>query len=109
AAMHEQPAQASAAARDGLPKPRKLPPAYRQVSELAPGSGLGVSLFQPKPPEAREVLTEVPIAVTAEGTYHQMGNFFQHVSEMPRIVSLGEFRMIGIDRGPGTLRAEMTL
>jgi hypothetical protein len=38
-----------------------------------------------------------------------MGNFFQHVSEMPRIVSLGEFRMIGIDRGPGTLRAEMTL
>jgi len=38
-----------------------------------------------------------------------MGTFFQHVSEMPRIVSLGEFRMIGVDRGPGTLRAEMTL
>jgi hypothetical protein len=28
---------------------------------------------------------------------------------MPRIVSLGEFRLIGIDRPTGTLRAEMTL
>jgi len=96
-------------AKERLPQEREIPQVYRQVSELALRSGLGVSLFQPKPPEDREVLTEVPIAVTAEGTYHQMGNFFQHVSEMPRIVSLGEFRMIGIDRGPGTLRAEMTL
>ena len=96
-------------AKERLPQEREIPQVYRQVSELALRSGLGVSLFQPKPPEDREVLTEVPIAVTAEGTYHQMGNFFQHVSEMPRIVSLGEFRMIGVDRGPGTLRAEMTL
>ena len=96
-------------AKERLPQEREIPHVYRQVSELALRSGLGVSLFQPKPPEDREVLTEVPIAVTAEGTYHQMGNFFQHVSEMPRIVSLGEFRMIGVDRGPGTLRAEMTL
>jgi len=96
-------------AKERLPQEREIPQVYRQVSELALRSGLGVSLFQPKPPEDREVLTEVPIAVTAEGTYHQMGTFFQHVSEMPRIVSLGEFRMIGVDRGPGTLRAEMTL
>jgi type IV pilus assembly protein PilO len=97
------------AAKERLPQEREIPQVYRQVSDLALRAGLGVSLFQPKPPEDREVLTEVPIAVTAEGTYHQMGAFFQHVSEMPRIVSLGEFRMIGIDRGPGTLRAEMTL
>jgi len=97
------------AAKERLPQEREIPQVYRQVSDLALRAGLGVSLFQPKPPEDREVLTEVPIAVTAEGTYHQMGAFFQHVSEMPRIVSLGEFRMLGIDRGPGTLRAEMTL
>jgi Tfp pilus assembly protein PilO len=55
------------------------------------------------------VLTEVPIAVTAEGTYHQMGAFLQRMGQMPRIVSLGDFRMLGIDRGPGTVRAELTL
>jgi len=97
------------AAKERLPQEREIPQVYRQVSDLAIQSGLGVALFQPKPPEEREVLTEVPIAVTAEGTYHQMGAFLQRVGEMPRIVSLGEFRMLGIDRAPGTVRAEMTL
>jgi len=97
------------AAKERLPQEREIPQVYRQVSDLASQSGLGVSLFQPKKPEDREVLTEVPIAVTAEGTYHQMGAFLQRVGEMPRIVSLGEFRMLGIDRSPGTVRAELTL
>ena len=96
-------------AKERLPQEREIPQVYRQVNDLALRAGLGVALFQPKPPEDRDVLTEVPIAVTAEGTYHQMGTFFQHVSEMPRIVSLGDFRMLGVDRGPGTVRAEMTL
>jgi hypothetical protein len=51
----------------------------------------------------------VPIAVTAECTYHQLGAFLERVGKMPRIVSLGDFRLIGIDRPTGTLRAEMTL
>jgi type IV pilus assembly protein PilO len=97
------------AAKERLPQEREIPQVYRQVSDLASQSGLGVSLFQPKKPEARDVLTEVPIAVTAEGTYHQMGAFLQRVGQMPRIVSLGEFRMLGIDRAPGTVRAELTL
>jgi type IV pilus assembly protein PilO len=97
------------AAKERLPQEREIPQVYRQVSNLATQSGLGVALFQPKPPEEREVLTEVPIAVTAEGTYHQMGAFLQKVGEMPRIVSLGEFRLIGIDRAPGTVRAELTM
>ena len=96
-------------AKERLPQEREIPQVYRQVSDLASQSGLGVSLFQPKKPEDRDVLTEVPIAVTAEGTYHQMGAFLQRVGQMPRIVSLGEFRMVGIDRAPGTVRAELTL
>jgi type IV pilus assembly protein PilO len=97
------------AAKERLPQEREIPGVYRQVSDLAIQSGLGVALFQPKPAEDRDVLTEVPIAVTAEGTYHQMGAFLQRVGQMPRIVSLGEFRMLGIDRAPGTVRAELTL
>ena len=52
---------------------------------------------------------KVPILVTAECTYHQLGAFLERVGKMPRIVSLGEFRLIGIDRPTGTLRAEMTI
>ena len=96
-------------AKERLPSEREIPQVYRQVSHLATQAGLGVSLFQPKPAEDRDVLSEVPIAVTAECTYHQLGAFLERVGKMPRIVSLGDFRLIGIDRPTGTLRAEMTL
>jgi type IV pilus assembly protein PilO len=96
-------------AKERLPSEREIPQVYRQVSDLATQSGLGVSLFQPRPAEDRDVLSEVPISVTAECTYHQLGAFLERVGKMPRIVSLGEFRLIGIDRPTGTLRAEMTL
>jgi type IV pilus assembly protein PilO len=96
-------------AKERLPSEREIPQVYRQVSDLAMQSGLGVSLFQPKAAEDRDVLSGVPIAVTAECTYHQLGAFLERVGKMPRIVSLGEFRLIGIDRPTGTLRAEMTL
>jgi len=96
-------------AKERLPSEREIPQVYRQVSDLATQSGLGVSLFQPKAPEDRDVLSEVPIAVTAECTYHQLGAFLERVGKMPRIVSLGEFRLMGIDKPTGTVRAEMTL
>jgi len=96
-------------AKERLPQEREIPAVYRQVSDLAAQSGLGVSLFQPKPPEDRDVLTEVPISFTAEGTYHQVGAFFQKMGQMPRIVSLGDFRMLGIDRPSTSVRAELTL
>jgi len=96
-------------AKERLPSEREIPQVYRQVSDLAARAGLGVSLFQPKPAEDRDVLSEVPITVTAECTYHQLGAFLDRVGKMPRIVSLGEFRLIGINRPTGTLRAEMTL
>ena len=96
-------------AKERLPSEREIPQVYRQVSDLATQSGLGVSLFQPKPAEDRDVLSEVPIVVTAESTYHQLGAFLERVGKMPRIVSLGDFRLVGIDRPTGTIRAEMTL
>jgi len=96
-------------AKERLPSEREIPQVYRQVSDVAAQLGLGVSLFQPKPVQDRDVLSEVPIAVTAECSYHQLGSFLERVGKMSRIVSLGEFRLIGIDRPTGTLRAEMTL
>jgi Tfp pilus assembly protein PilO len=86
-----------------------VPALYRQVSALATQSGLGVALFQPRASEEKAVLTELPIAVTTESSYHQLGAFFDKVGRLPRIVNLGDFRMSGIDRTTGSVRAEMTM
>jgi type IV pilus assembly protein PilO len=92
-----------------LPSEREIPGLYRQLSDLALQSGLAVALFASKPAEDRESVSEIPIAMTAEGNYHQLAGFFSRMGKIQRIVNLGEFRLAGIDRPTGTLRAEMTL
>lgn len=97
------------AAKQRLPSEKEIPGLYRQITDLAFQSGLVVALFAPKAPEEREVAAEVPIAVTSEASYHQLGNFFSRMGRLPRIVTLGDFRMAGIERPTGTVRAELTL
>jgi type IV pilus assembly protein PilO len=97
------------AAQERLPLEREVPRLYRHVSDLAVQSGLGLALFQPRAPEEKAVLTELPIAVISESGYHQLGVFFDKIGRLPRIVNLGDFRMSGIERATGTVRAELTL
>jgi Tfp pilus assembly protein PilO len=96
-------------AKERLPSEKEMPRLYRQITDIAAASGLGVALFAPKPPDDKAVLAEVPISMTAEATYHQMGAFFDRVGRLPRIVALGDFKWTGIERPTGTVRAEMTL
>jgi type IV pilus assembly protein PilO len=78
-----------------LPNERETPPLYRAVSEAAYQSGLAVALFQPKDAQIRDYYAEIPITVTAEGNYHQFGSFFERVSRLPRVVTVGDLRMTG--------------
>jgi type IV pilus assembly protein PilO len=96
-------------AKARLPAEREIPALYRQLSDLAFQSGLAVTLFAPKAPEDRDMVAEIPITVTAEGTYHQLGGFFSRMARIARIVNLGDFKVAGIDRPTGTLRADLTL
>ncbi len=86
-----------------------MPALYRQISDLAFQSGLAMAVFTPRAPEEKEVFFDVPITVNAEGSYHQFGNFLARMGRMPRIVNLADWRILGIDRPTGTIRAEVTL
>lgn len=96
-------------AKGRLPSEREIPALYRQISDLAQQSGLAVALFAPKPAEDKDNVSEIPITVSAEGSYHQLGTFLSRVGRIPRIVNLGDFRLAAIERPTGSLRAEMTL
>ena len=97
------------AAKSRLPGEKEMPTLYRQITDLAQQAGLAVALFQPKAPEERDVVAEVPITLTSEGTYHQFGGFLSRVGQMARIVTLGDFKMSGIERPTGTVRGELVL
>jgi len=97
------------AVRERLPSEKEIPPLYRTLSNLAFQAGLSVSLFQPKEPQAKDFYTEVPITVSAEMGYHQLGNFFERLARLPRIVNVSDLKLTGIKTANGTVRADMTL
>ena len=96
-------------AKERLPSEKEIPTLYRQVSDLAFQAGLTVSLFQPKQPLPKDIYSEVPISVSAETGFHQVGSFFERLSRLPRIVTLTEIKLQGIDRPTGTVKADLTL
>ncbi|MEK6529399.1 MAG: type 4a pilus biogenesis protein PilO, partial [candidate division NC10 bacterium] len=96
-------------AKERLPSEKEIPGLYRQVSDLAYQAGMAVSLFQPREPATKEIYQEVPISVSAEAGYHQLGAFLDRIARLPRIVNLTDMKITGISRPTGTIRADLTL
>lgn len=116
-------------AKNKLPTEREMPLLYRALSDAAVQSGLTVTLFHPQVARVRDFYSEIPIAVAAEGGYHEIGDFAARVAALARATRIGELKLTGVaaevprpaPRPPGqpaadaakkprpTLRAEITL
>src|SRR2546427_5666352 len=75
------------ALKDRLPGEKEIPTLYRTLSDAATASGLAVSLFQPRPPVVRDYYSDIPISLNAEAAYNQIGEFFERVAKMARVVT----------------------
>jgi type IV pilus assembly protein PilO len=92
-----------------LPIERDIPPLYRRLHEAASSAGLAVGLFQPRDPRIQDRYTEIPLAMTVEGTYHQLAMFLERIAELPRVVTVGALKVTSLERPAASLRAELTL
>src|SRR5512145_1026242 len=97
------------ALKERLPGEKEIPTLYRTVSDAATASGLGVSLFQPRPPVVRDYYSEIPISLNAEAGYHQIGEFFERVAKLARVVNITEIKFNGLNRPRVPVRAELVL
>jgi type IV pilus assembly protein PilO len=95
--------------QDRLPSEKETPTLYRALSSAAEQAGLGVSLFQPRDARAKDVVSEIPIVLSAEGSYHQLAKFFERVAGLPRVVTVNDFKMSGLAKAKNSMRADMTL
>jgi type IV pilus assembly protein PilO len=95
--------------QDRLPSEKETPTLYRALSSAAEASGLGVSLFQPRELRAKDVVNEIPIILTAEGSYHQLAKFFERVAALPRVVTVNDFKMTGLVKSRNSMKADLTL
>lgn len=76
-----------------LPKSQEIPSLIRQISALALTTGLQVDLIRPAGETPKEFYAEVPISVEVKGPYHAVGQFFDSLSRLPRIVSVSSVEM----------------
>lgn len=76
-----------------LPDRKQIDQLLASVSDLARKAGLEVSLFKPEAVVPRDFYEEVPVAMSVEGTYHQVAAFFDEVGRMDRIVNIRGIEM----------------
>jgi type IV pilus assembly protein PilO len=73
-----------------LPEERDVADILRRIQGLATQSNLAIQSFKPLPVVAQSLYAEVPYRLTAEGTYHNLGFFFDRISKFPRIINVSE-------------------
>lgn len=78
-----------------LPDSKEIPDLIRQISDIGVRSELDITLLRPQPEQLREYYAEVPVTLRMIGAYHSLGEFFDKLARLPRIVSVSKIKLDG--------------
>lgn len=101
-----------AALRNVLPEQKDVGDLLRRIQTLATQSSLTIRGFKPQAVATKQQHAEWPISLSLEGTYHDLGAFFDKVSRMPRIINISAINIKTRDKGEAsisTVSAECTV
>lgn len=73
-----------------LPEEKDVAEILRRVQGLATQSNLSIQRFTPQPQKQQPLYAELPYKLQAEGTYHDLGKFFDRISKFHRIINVSE-------------------
>lgn len=73
-----------------LPEQKDVADTLRRLQGLATQSNLTLLRFTPSAQKQLPLYAEVPYRITARGSYHNLGLFFDRVSKFPRIINVGD-------------------
>jgi type IV pilus assembly protein PilO len=76
--------------RNVLPEQKDVADTLRRIQGLATQSNLSLVKFTPIGTKQQPLYLEVPYRIEAEGSYHNLGLFFDRVSKFPRIIDIGD-------------------
>jgi type IV pilus assembly protein PilO len=80
-----------------LPEQKDVGDLLRRLQTLATLSNLEIRGFKPQPIAQKQMHAEWPIALELDGTYHDLGLFFDKVSKVPRIINVSGVTIKGKD------------
>jgi type IV pilus assembly protein PilO len=93
-----------------LPAERETPDLMRKVHSLATGASLTIMKFDASPQVSKDFYIEYPYQVEVNGTYHNLGVFFDRMGRLPRLVNASQINITAqaTQRAAQTINAKFT-
>ncbi|RLA49194.1 MAG: pilus assembly protein PilP [Gammaproteobacteria bacterium] len=76
-----------------LPSDTEVPGLLEDITNKGLLNGLNIASIDLQKEQAREFYVELPIAINASGSYHDLGAFISGMAGLPRIVTLHDFNI----------------
>jgi type IV pilus assembly protein PilO len=91
-----------------LPEQKDVGDLLRRIQTLAMQSSLQIKGFKPAPIVTKQMHAEWPINLELDGTYHNLGRFFDQVGKFSRIINVSGIHIKAKDKpsGDSTISAE---
>lgn len=84
--------------RQVLPSQKETADVIRRVEELAVQSNLKILSFVPQQTVDHNFYENWPILVSLEGNYHNLGKFFERISQFTRIINVENLSIKGLEQ-----------
>ena len=84
-----------------LPNRTEMDNLLVDVNQAGLGRGLQFEFWKPGSEQVRDFYAEVPVAITVNGGYHDIGNFVGDVAKLSRIVTLNDISLEVDSKGSG--------
>jgi type IV pilus assembly protein PilO len=97
--------------KEQLPAEKEVSVLLKQISELSLKSGLKVLLWKPgvRSTDPQGLYVEIPVDVEVLTEYHRLGEFFSHISRLPRLVNISDISLRGkAGEAKGIINAKFT-
>lgn len=91
------------ALRAVLPEQKDVGDLLRRIQTLAMQSSLTIRGFTPQPIQQKEMHAAWPIGLKIEGTYHNLGLFFDRVRKFPRIINVSDLSIKSVEKPTPTV------
>ncbi len=76
-----------------LPSKKEIPELLEKVSNIGTQAGLDFITFKPKKEVRKDFYFEVPVSIKVTGRFHNIMMFFDKISHMERIVTMGNIKI----------------
>lgn len=93
-----------------LPEEKDVADLLRRIQTLATQSNLSIKGFKPMATATKQLHAEWPIQLQLDGTYHNLGMFFDRISKFSRIINVSNIAIRAKERpdANSTISAECT-